>query len=61
MEIAGYITKEYAKNEVLAELVTYLLLKKFDENINYDVVYSNIWANRITDIFKLEEFLTPLS
>jgi hypothetical protein len=56
LKIAGDITKDYAKNEVLAELSSYLLLKKFDEAITYNFAYSNVWANRITNIFELEEF-----
>jgi hypothetical protein len=57
LKIAGDITKDYAKNEVLAELSSYLLLKKFDETINYNFAYSNIWANRITELFELDEFI----
>ncbi|HEC38740.1 hypothetical protein LCGC14_1823080 [marine sediment metagenome] len=57
LKIGGHITKDYAKNEILAELGSFLLLKKFDENIDYNFAYSNVWANRITDIFELDEFM----
>jgi len=57
LKIAGHITKDYAKNEVLAELTAYLLLKKFDETITYNFAYSNVWANRITEIFEIDEFI----
>jgi hypothetical protein len=56
LQIAGHIRKNYAKNEVLAELVCNLLLKKFDENLSFNFAYSNIWASRIQDIFDVEEF-----
>ncbi len=46
----------YAKNEVLAELGAYLIMIRFDEHIDYNFKYSNIWSNRITDTFELEEF-----
>ncbi len=48
--------KNYAKNEVLAEISAFLLMKQFDENIDYNFKYSNVWSNRITDSFELEEF-----
>ena len=57
LKIAGDIKDDYAKNEILAELNAYLLLTNFDENLNYNFAYSNIWANRITDIFELDEFM----
>jgi len=56
LKIAGDISKDYAKNEVLAEITAYLLMKSFDENINYNFAYSNIWSSRITDAFEIEEF-----
>ncbi|KKM21732.1 hypothetical protein LCGC14_1632460 [marine sediment metagenome] len=58
IKIAGNPFKEYAKNEVLAELTAYLLMKSFDEHINYNFAYSNCWSNQITETFKLEEFIT---
>ena len=30
----------------------------FDENTSYNFSYSNCWSNRITETFKLEEFIT---
>ncbi len=46
----------YAKNEVLAELSAYMIMIRFDECIDYNFKYSNIWSNRITDTFDIEEF-----
>ena len=56
LEIAGHLRQDYAKNEVLAELFCYLLMKKFNENIKYNFAYSNCWAERIKDTFELSEF-----
>jgi len=56
LEITNHSKKNYAKNEVLAELVSYLLMKSFDENINYNFAYSNCWASKITETFEIEEF-----
>ena len=56
LEIATNSKKDYAKNEILAELVSYLLMKSFDENISYNFAYSNCWASKITDAFEIEEF-----
>ena len=56
MEISKHSKKNYAKNEILAELVSYLLMKSFDENINYNFAYSNCWASKITESFEIEEF-----
>ena len=58
IKIAGDPFNEYAKNEILAELTTYLLMKAFDGSIEYNFAYSNCWSNRITDTFNLEEFET---
>jgi len=56
LKITGDIHKEYAKNEVIAELISYLLMKSFDETIIYNFAYSNCWSNRITDTFEIDEF-----
>jgi len=56
LKIAGDIHKDYAKNEILAEITAYLLMKSFDENIKYNFAYSNCWASKITDSFELSEF-----
>lgn len=56
LKIAGDIRKDYAKNEVLAELTAYLLMKSFDENVRYNFAYSNCWSNRIEDTFEIDEF-----
>ena len=58
LDVAGHITKQYSKNEILAEMTAYLLLKKFDETITYNFAYSNVWANRITEAFEIDEFIT---
>ena len=57
LQIAGDIKKDYARNEVLAELTAYLLLKGFDETITYNFAYSNVWANRITELFEVDDFI----
>jgi hypothetical protein len=57
LKIGEHPKKEYAKNEILAELTVYLLLKRFDENINYNFAYNNAWVEKITDIFELYEFI----
>ncbi len=56
LKIAGHLTKDYAKNEILAEIFCYLLMRKFDENIKYNFAYSNCWAERIKDTFEISEF-----
>ncbi|KKM69199.1 hypothetical protein LCGC14_1453230 [marine sediment metagenome] len=58
LKIAGKSKKDYAKDEVLAEISAYLLLTNFDENVDYDFAYSNVWASRITDMFELDEFIS---
>ncbi len=58
LKIAGDIHKDYSKNEVIAELISYLLMILFDENTSYNFAYSNCWSNQITETFKLEEFIT---
>jgi hypothetical protein len=32
------------------------MMIRFDENIDYNFKYSNVWSNRIIDAFELEEF-----
>jgi len=48
------------KEEILAEITCYLLMKKFEEEseykINYNFGYSNVWALNILDEFKFREF-----
>ena len=56
LKIAGDIREDYAKNEILAELTAYLLMRSFDENIIYNFAYSNFWSSKITDTFEIEEF-----
>ena len=56
LKIAGDIHKDYPKNEVIAELIAYLLMKSFDESIDYNFAYSNCWSNKITKTFQLGEF-----
>jgi len=54
--VLNFDVKEYAKDEVLAELTAYLLMIRFDENIDYNFKYSNVWSNRIRDTFEIQEF-----
>jgi len=56
LKITGDLEKDYAKNEVLAELTAYLLMRRFDENVEYNFAYSNVWSNRIRDNFEVSEF-----
>jgi len=46
----------YAKNEILAEVLTYIIMSKIDPNCKYNFNYSNLWAGRLTNEFKIEEF-----
>ena len=54
--VLKFEVKDYAKNEVLAELTAYLLMIRFDEHIDYNFKYSNVWSNRIRDTFEIQEF-----
>ena len=56
LKIAGDIRKDYASNEVLAEVSAYLLMKTFSESIDYNFAYSNCWSSKITDTFEIGEF-----
>jgi hypothetical protein len=56
LKIAGDIREDYGKNEILEELSAFILMKSFDENINYNFAYSNCWSSKITDAFELNEF-----
>ena len=49
---------DYAFNEVLAEITAYFLMKSFDESINYNFAYSNVWSGRIEENFEVDEFIT---
>ncbi|MFX0139848.1 MAG: hypothetical protein ACFFDN_39775 [Candidatus Hodarchaeota archaeon] len=54
--IGSYEKKINFMHEFQAELFSYILTKKFDEDAEYNFNYSNIWANRILDCFELKEF-----
>ena len=56
LSVLKFEIAEYAKKEVLAELSAYLLMSRFDENIDYNFKYSNVWSNRIRDTFEIQEF-----
>ena len=56
LKITGDLENNYAKNEILAELTAYLLMKRFDEQVKYNFAYSNIWSNRIKENFEVTEF-----
>jgi len=58
LKIAKDLKKDYAFNEVLAEMTAYFLMKSFDENINYNFAYSNVWSGRIEENFEVDEFMT---
>ncbi len=61
-ELEVSITDEDAeiKNEMLAEVTAYLLMKRFEEDstykVNYDFGYSNVWAKNILNEYKFREF-----
>jgi hypothetical protein len=46
------------KNDILAEVAAYLLMKRFEGEykINYNFGYSNVWALKILDVFQFREF-----
>ena len=56
MVISDLFLSHQRFSKILAELTAYLLMKSFDENINYNFAYSNCWSNRITATFELDEF-----
>jgi len=60
LKIAKDLKKDYAFNEVLAEMTAYFLMKSFDESIEYNFAYSNIWSERIEENFEVDEFI-PLT
>ncbi|MBY8985255.1 MAG: hypothetical protein KGD65_09325 [Candidatus Lokiarchaeota archaeon] len=38
-------------------MVAYLLLKRFDETIDYNFAYSNVWTSKITDLLEVDDFI----
>ena len=58
LKIAKDLKDDYALNEVLAEMTAYFLMKSFDENIDYNFAYSNIWSGRIEENFEVGEFIS---
>jgi len=54
--VLGIEQNSYAKNEILAELFAYALMQKFDDNIDYNFNYSNVWSSRIEDTFDFKDF-----
>ena len=58
METKDIKTKnnEYAKNEVLAEIASYILTMHFNNKAVYNFNYSQCWSSNITDEFTIEEF-----
>ncbi len=60
LELIGEEDKDADRNELLAELTCYILMKKFEIDpkykIDYNFGYSNVWARDILDIFKFGEF-----
>ena len=58
LQIAKHPKKDYAFNEVLAEMTSYFLMKSFDESIDYNFSYSNIWSGRIEENFEVDDFIT---
>jgi len=60
LEIGENVEEGSMKEEILAEITCYLLMKKFEEEsdykINYNFGYSNSWGLNILDEFKFREF-----
>ncbi len=49
-------TSSYSKNEILAEISCYLLMKEFNAHHKYNLAYSNAWSSRIKDNFEFDDF-----
>jgi len=60
LELGENVEEGSMKEEILAEITCYLLMKKFEEEseykINYNFGYSNCWALNILDEFKFRKF-----
>ncbi len=60
LEVGEDVEVGSVKEEILAEITCYLLMKKFEKaeefKINYNFGYSNCWALNILDEFKFREF-----
>jgi len=60
LQVSEDVGEGSVKEEILAEITCYLLMKKFEKaeefKINYDFGYSNCWALNILDEFKFREF-----
>ena len=49
------IKGNYAKNEIIAELTSFLILKKFFNQNEFNFNYSNIWTSNLNE-FNINEF-----
>lgn len=60
VELKSIENRTEKKDEVLAELVAYLLMRRHEEKggykIKYDFGYSNVWALNILEAFQFREF-----
>ncbi|MFX0070191.1 MAG: hypothetical protein ACFFAO_03785 [Candidatus Hermodarchaeota archaeon] len=60
LKLTEDLDEESTKNEMMAELTCYMLIKKLGAvnniNITYDFGYSNYWGYHILDEFKWSEF-----
>ncbi|MBD3340594.1 MAG: hypothetical protein GF353_15915 [Candidatus Lokiarchaeota archaeon] len=60
LELQNYPSQDPLKEEILAEITSYLLTKRFEKvdefKINYNFGYSNCWTHHILDEFKFGEF-----
>jgi len=60
LQVSEDVEPDSVKEEILAEITCYLLMKKFEKaeeyKINYNFGYSNCWALNILDEFKFREF-----
>ena len=60
LQVSEDVEEGSVKEEILAEITCYLLMKKFEKaeefKINYNFGYSNCWALNILNEFKFREF-----
>ena len=45
-----------AKTKIQSEITTYILTKKFNQNVIFKFNYSNCWSNRLPEEDKLADF-----
>ena len=53
-----WLKTELSKLGVRVEFIKRMM--GFDISIDYNFAYSNVWANRINDVYELDEFINSL-